>query len=153
MRIRVTGDSESARAVAAGLMDGGFVVDDQAFDYTVDIGDTEGSQIVVDGIDCPLELHLFNAISLLSGMGVFMDRPGPNRNDAAITIWIPIDLPKDKRVAVERGVRGGFENMLRDKPLRPAQPTGFPVADAIRDVVGLYLEAERNRPRWWQVWR
>lgn len=157
MRIRVTGTSESALAVAKGLMDGGFVVDDEAFDYTVEINDTPGSQVVVDGINCPLELQVFNAIAMTADIGVFMDRPGPNRSDSYLSIRIPTSFSKEKRVAIEHGVRGGFENMLKPKT-RPAPVGGMvvdvlPLAQAIKDVAKLIIEAESAKPRWWQVWR
>lgn len=163
MRIRVDGDCDSAKAVRGYLADGGFLVDDDVYSYSVCVEETDSPVPVVDGIHCKLESEIVNAIAQLANTQVILDRPGANRSDRSIKIGVPVSFTTQQKDAVERGVRGGFENMLKAPaevlaPVAP-QPSAaapIPVLDVSEvcrklDAILTVLSAKPEAPRsWWQ---
>lgn len=163
MRIRVLGDCDSAKAVRGYLIDGGLLVDDTVYGYTVEIEETDSTIPVIDAIDSKLESAIVNAVAMLAGTQILLDRPGPNRSDTHIRISVPRSFSIVQKDAVERGIRGGFENMLKiGKPgqmVIEQQPTPTPVAPInlsevcgeLKAIVAILSAKPKEAPRsWWQ---
>lgn len=159
MRIRITGDAELVKATSLYLIDGGFLIGDEAASYSIEFKKTSASIPSLDGVDCKLEGHLLNSIAMVANTAVLVDRPGPNRSDSHIVIGIPESFDVRQLDAIARGVKSGFENMFRSAEPEPPVVQMFTPAsndDLLRSVIVELREIARimNTPKekkpWWQ---
>jgi len=113
MRVRIAGDSLSAKTIRAYLEKHGAAVTDGLADLTVVIeqisyADSGPSRVELDTIPCPLEQALLKHLSRLvrSSILVYMEKTGHVTTDNRIIVRIPSDpaIERDAEIAVFRGV-------------------------------------------------
>lgn len=157
MRIRITGTNDSAKALRGLLIDGGHLIDDEVYNYTINVIDTAESFPEIDGIHCRLESAILDGIALVAATPVLVDRPGPNRSDTFITIGIPLSFSTERKAKVEYGIRGGLENLLRvaEPKIEDGPFSHSAIAPSI-DLTPLVerldkiITAMQERRSWWQ---
>ncbi len=116
MRIQVTGDCPSARAVRTGLAAEGFAVTRWFPSYEIQIEATSGAIPEVDGVDSELERQVVNCIAGIANTDILLRRQGEVRSDQKIRILIPQD--EAKAALVEQAIIKGFALATTSRPNR-----------------------------------
>ncbi len=128
MRIKIIGESETARALRGLLRQAGFAVTEflpadavtaaPIAGYVVRIEDTPGQHILFDSVDCELEAAIVRHVTQLSALPVIVDRPGGEvHSDREIRIAVPRD--PQQQTAVEFGVLRGLLDVVHGKGEKP----------------------------------
>lgn len=108
MRINVTGETSTAKAIRGLLNTAGFVVTPHFADFRIDIEEW-GAGILFDSVSCPLEAAIFKHTRPLSGAEIRFVTNSGNLNDNRIRIAVG-ESEVDRR-AVELGVLRGLLDM------------------------------------------
>lgn len=112
LRVRVTGDNETATVVRGTLQRGGFVVTDAWPRIAIEIVEADVPQPILDGVDSELERHLLAAVADRTPSGqVLIQRAGGVRSDQAMRITVP--ARDEERVAMETALLRGLDRYAR----------------------------------------
>ncbi len=129
MRIKVSGDCPSAKALRGELAAAGYVVTEHFASYTIMIEESaeQRKAIMIDAIDCELERQVINAVAQNTAIPIVLLRPGGVQSDRAIRVIIPPD--EECRIAAERGLLSGLVRAIHSKKPAsddPAKPKPKP---------------------------
>jgi hypothetical protein len=156
MRIKVTGECESARALRGLLRKAGFVVSDALPEvgpvagYTITIEESDQSGwIHVDSVDGELEAAVLRQITKLSTHPVSLDRPGGQvHSERELRVVVPAGDAAQQH-AVEFGVLRGLLEVCAPKPDQPAET---PRASAAAEDKSAQAHAAPEGAWWRRLW-
>lgn len=125
MRIKLSGNPDSAENLAALLRENGITVSSESGLYEVVFSTTDEKFIILDSIDCRLDAKVREVVAKIIDQPIILDRPGPTRSERKIVISIPSHFTDPQREKVEIGVLSALLQ-LRDEvlptPTRPDPP-------------------------------
>lgn len=136
MRIAVKGDCDSAKSLAGLLKKAGLVVNSGSAEYTIEIDESDTSDVIVDGVDSTLERLIIHEMENAGIPRFVLQRAGGVRNDRIIHISVPAG-DTELQKAVEYGCLRGLLSELEPKQVEVKN------LETVRTV---YVEKESKRP-------
>jgi hypothetical protein len=119
MRISLLGNQDSTEQLSFYLRENGITLSHEAPYYTVEFRDTENQYVTLDSVDCKLDSKVREQIAKQLDAPVLLDRPGPNKSDRAVVIYLPLAFTDSQREKVEIAVLNSLLQ-LRDFPVENA---------------------------------